>query len=304
LFKSYSFPLSLLYLSITIISIVQMFRIACYRHKLLSFQFGFVVLTIIWGSTRIYFFFFEKIWFHNLFKLSTALYWVSINFQFATFLFLVMFFISIVHKNDWIKVKKIVTTLYFIVNSVLATIFIVSYVKGMNSIQLQPIDKPQIPIWISKFRSIYTASVFGMITILLIIYGSCAGYMIYKENKRIVQRISFKKILFISFTLCFCFSTRCCYDLLSASSDKYMMNFSDFIGEGGYIVFILFTIWEIIPNLLVLFLFWNIPGKQSSPRIYHPVNYEYNELDRLTDSTLQSTTYDTYSTTSKIEEML
>jgi len=82
-----------------------------------------------------------------------------------------------------------------------------------------------------------------------------------------------------------------------------MMNFSDFVGKGGYIVFALYFTWEIIPNLLVLFLFWDIPGKQSFPIVHYPKFDQYKEVDRLTESTIpMNTNYYPFSTTCKLEE--
>mmetsp|Transcript_2749 Transcript_2749/g.12309 ORF Transcript_2749/g.12309 Transcript_2749/m.12309 type:complete len:113 (+) Transcript_2749:690-1028(+) len=90
-----------LYFALAIAVLSQIIRICLYRHNLLSFQSGFLVLTFSWSAIRscAFLFNYEPTGASYFFK------WLPVSLELATFLLLAMFCAYLVERGDWEKTR-------------------------------------------------------------------------------------------------------------------------------------------------------------------------------------------------------
>jgi len=95
---TYSFWLSFLYLILALLCAFQCSRIIYYKHKLFSYQFGFLSLCLVFALLRFALFMFLCALNYSIGY--DILYWIPFYIQFATFSLLVLFFARILEQNQ------------------------------------------------------------------------------------------------------------------------------------------------------------------------------------------------------------
>jgi len=77
------------------------------------------------------------------------------------------------------------------------------------------------------------------------------------NQTKLLAKISFPKILGVTFSLFFLFTSRCLYDFISAFGQFHVVVESGTTSSALF-TFIAFCLWEIIPTMLVLLLFGTV----------------------------------------------
>lgn len=127
-----SFYISILvssgYLLLSLISIIQLFRILLYGHKLLSFAFYFLILCLIWSIFRcIYFAFGYDYMIHMNDRDAYLLFYATTILQFTIFSFILVYYEKHMKKQEnWRLTKYYIICLYIISIVFLATINIIN----------------------------------------------------------------------------------------------------------------------------------------------------------------------------------
>eukprot|EP00455_Lapot_gusevi_P014986 TRINITY_DN17551_c0_g1_i1.p2 TRINITY_DN17551_c0_g1~~TRINITY_DN17551_c0_g1_i1.p2 ORF type:complete len:113 (-),score=12.86 TRINITY_DN17551_c0_g1_i1:69-407(-) len=96
--------ISIMYVLMFVLVSFQLVRIVVFRHKLYSFQVGFLVLCFIWLACRVVFWFFLDID-GNAAWLVTLVYLFPSVCQIATFSLLILFYAKLVHRHRWAQYK-------------------------------------------------------------------------------------------------------------------------------------------------------------------------------------------------------
>lgn len=277
-FDSFTFPLAVLYFIFAIVTSIQIIRLICYRHRILSFQFGFLTMCTLWCILRAIYFSFYGYWAFDL-KLGLALYWFPINIQLATFLFLVMFFMAVVHKDNWeAKYKKRAALVFIGLNVFFLVLFIVSFVV-MKSMVLQPLNQPhRLLPWINTVRKSFSAALFLLLFTILGIYAYKVRQYIKRSKGPIpqLQGIGVRKLTAVTWALVILFTTRCASDFVCVFMDDCALSVGEYhVGLPTFgqlttnwledvVSFMLYVLWEIVPAFMVTALFWRIPS--TSPQ--------------------------------------
>ena len=106
--------LTILYSLLCLLVVVQLLRIIVYRHNVVSFQGGFLSLSLIWSALRLLF------WFSNTLNwpewVQLLCYWLPDLLQFATFADLVVYYLKIVYIRQWDRIQCKVWTIYITAN--------------------------------------------------------------------------------------------------------------------------------------------------------------------------------------------
>lgn len=241
--------LLVLYASLTFTVGFQIARILYYRHALYSFQLGFLLLCFIWGVLRILFWSLFSDLFSNAF--GEILIWIPLNFQFATFSLLVVFYAHLVHKSTWEKqTKKWFTIAYIVVNVTLLILQIV-WLVFINS------DQGSAP-WAGGVQSGIAAFVFFILVTILAWYG----YRLHEVMKSSKQQMLFQvppMIFVVTFIIFLLFLSRCIFDFMNIAG-KWVVDITDDNSPNEQIIiFVAYFAWEIVPTLMIVLLFWRIP---------------------------------------------
>jgi hypothetical protein len=225
-------------------------------------------------------------------KIGIALYWFPINIQFATFLFLVLFFVAVIHKKTWEESwKKKATFLFIFVNITLLALFLVSLFFGVRTMALQPINGPRLPPWINKARELFSAGVFFILMAVVAGYGHRVRRLMLNAKNQIpqLQSISVTKLTTVVILLVVIFTSRSIVDFVCVLSDDCSFNLGEYkihmptFGNlmdnwvEDLLTCFLYFVWEIAPAIIVLLLFYKIPSASPRPVIKAnnstPLNY-------------------------------
>ncbi len=92
---SFSFPLTFLYFALATLASISIGRVLYFKHKFLSFQGGFLSLSLVWSLLRAVMMLFTDLVQNKAPAVYRLLEWAPEVFQLATFSLLVVFFGSI-----------------------------------------------------------------------------------------------------------------------------------------------------------------------------------------------------------------
>jgi len=253
IFQQSRLYLILLYASLTGIVGFQIARILYYRHALYSFQLGFLLLCFVWGVLRVVF------WslFYQIISgtVGEVLLWIPLNFQFATFSLLVVFYAHLVHKNTWEKyTKKRFTIAYITVNTILLIMQCVCFgliTDGGHSEEQ----------WASDVQSAIAGLVFLILVTILSWYGWKLNVVIRSTAKHQMLFQVPPMIFVVTFVITLLFISRCIFDFMNIAG-KWVVEIGssdDDDVQDQVTIFVAYFLWEIVPTVLIVLLFWRIP---------------------------------------------
>ncbi|PRP87717.1 hypothetical protein PROFUN_02417 [Planoprotostelium fungivorum] len=278
---SYSFWLTPLYAGIVLFVGFQLIRIIYYRydffpmltssrHKLRSFQVGFLVQLFFWALIRFFFFLLLDIindginaeeegigWFCSF----GILYWLPFNIQFSTFSLLVIYYAHILQsqKAQWKHFKKIYGAIWAVINF----LFLAANCVWVGlRVYYYTIGEFEPPRWLLITHMVFIGFVFFVLVTIIALYGWKTA-RVMKNNPSLVQtrllaKISFPKILFVSFSLFVLFGSRCVYDWVFAARPYDNIVIQSGNTKKELFMFMGFFFWEIVPTILVLVLFGKV----------------------------------------------
>jgi len=207
---------------------------------------------------------------------------LPLNLQFATFLFLFIYYLSVLNKSIWRKIRRRVTIMYVVANIILAMIFIASVIEGSRVLKLQPLNKPRIEeIWFADARQIFIAILFLVLVVLLSYYVMKVRQLMSDTNQLPqIQSISRRTITISTVLIFIIFTSRSVYDILTVIQPSLQLHFggTNIKWFEELIASVLYFIWEIIPTLMVLTLFWRIPrsAKRNNSLVSYPFSRSIN----------------------------
>ncbi|KAN0028361.1 hypothetical protein ACTFIV_010203 [Dictyostelium citrinum] len=249
-FSGIPFPLLILYSSLTLIVSFQIIRILYNKHNIFSFRFGFLLLGFIWGLLRAIFWgLFDVFSLPANYVAQTTFFLIPINIQFATFSLLVLFYAHVVHRTTWERFTRMrFTIVYLSVNIILLVlqiVWIAIYVKYSNGM-------------LQQIQSILNGVVFLLLVSILAFYGWKLRIIKQNTNRHLQSQLPLS-IIPITFFIFLCFTSRCVYDFIAAFG-KVNITLSDNASlRENVAIFFTYLVWEILPYILILVLFWRIP---------------------------------------------
>ncbi|KAN0030499.1 hypothetical protein ACTA71_009138 [Dictyostelium dimigraforme] len=249
-FSGVPFPLLILYSSLTLIVSFQIIRILYNKHNIFSFRFGFLLLGFIWGLLR------SLLW--GLFDVfiepknfagQVTFFLIPINVQFATFSLLVLFYAHVVHRTTWERYTRMrFTIVYLSVNIILLVlqiVWIVIFVKYSNYL-------------LQQIQAVLNCIVFFLLVSILAFYGWKLRIIKQNTNRHLQSQLPLS-IIPITFFIFLCFTSRCIYDVVSAFGEFNIKLEYGLTLRENITVFFSYLVWEILPYILILVLFWRIP---------------------------------------------
>jgi len=254
---SFNFALFVLYLVTVLFIALQLGRIVYYRHKLRSFQVGFLVQCFFWGLLRCIFFLLLD-FISDTNWLLLLIYWLPINIQYSTFSLLVVYYayLNPIHevKAEMRKFKRVYISVWLATNILFLIGSLVTIVLGIKY------DDPyeDEPDWLTAVHGYFTGGVF-LILVLVLAYHGFKIYHLMRHGPRskLLAKISLPKIFFVTLVLFLLFTSRCAYDFIMAAGVT-SIDISSGTDSNALFSFVAFCAWEIIPIILVFILFGNV----------------------------------------------
>jgi len=255
--SSYNFALFILYLILVLFIVLQLSRIIYYRHKIRSFQVGFLVQCFFWGLLRALFFLLldfigDTNW------LLLIIYWIPINIQYSTFSLLVVYYayLNPIHevKAEMRKFKRVYISVWLTTN----ILFLFGSAAGIILGIYYDDPYEDEPDWLSAVHGYLTGGVFLILVVVLAYHGFKIFHLMrHGPRSKLLAKVSLSKILFVTIVLFLLFTSRCVYDFIMAAGVTGF-NISSGTTNEALFTFVAFCAWEIIPTILVLVLFGNV----------------------------------------------
>ena len=246
--------LTCFYLLLFVSSLVQLLRIVSAQHDLYSFQFGFLLLAVLWSGLRVFFF---GEWFGLPELLSLLLWWLPFDLQFSTFSLLILFYASLLHHNRWHQhgnKRMLYVSVLMVVNvlvPVLTTAWAVTSVLQSRAIGT-----------LEAVHHAYMAcQQFSLFAVFLY-----HGYRLHSSHGSSHLLASLLRPLFplpLLTTLCLIvFLSRALFAVLNCLQLYELEIGGD---EGGWklvspVAFVLLLLWEVLPTAAVILFFHHIPS--------------------------------------------
>jgi len=254
---SYNFALFILYLLLVCFIVLQLGRIIYYRHKIRSFQAGFLIQCFFWALLRAIFFLLSD-FLSSTNWLLLFIFWIPINIQFSTFSLLVVYYayLNPLHevKAEMRKFKRFYFTVWFVTNIVFFIGTLVGIILGVKY------DDPyeNEPDWLTAAHGYFTGSVF-LVLVIVMAYHAFKVFHLIRQGPRskLLAKISLNKIAFVTLALFLLFMSRSSYDFIVAAGISASYNLSPSMNKPLF-SFVIFVAWEIIPTILVLVLFGTV----------------------------------------------
>jgi len=216
-------------------------------------------------------------------------------------LFLVMFFLSVIHKKTWETSWRLKSTILFVVvNATLLILFSISLFFGVRTLKLQPLNAPRVPPWVNAVRKVFSASVFFILMAILAGCGHRVRRLMIKPKTQIpqLQGISVAKMTTVLALLVSIFISRSIVDLVCIMTNEcaftiagykvHLPTFGKLMDNWveDMITCVLFFIWEITPLIIVLLLFYRIPSTgKSAVKTENATSLEYSQYFRPPNQT-------------------
>jgi len=263
--SSYSFVLFLLYLLLVLFIALQLGRIVYYKHKLRSFQVGFLVQCFFWGLLRALFFLLMD-FISTTHLLLLIIYWIPINIQYSTFSLLVAYYayLNPIHgaKAEMRTFKRFYITVWLTTNIVLLVGTAVSIILGIR------FDDPydQEPDWLTAAHGYFTGSIFLVLVVVMAYHAMKVFHLIrHGPRGKVLAKVSLGKIAFVTLVLLLLFMSRCAYDFIMAAGITASFRITSGTSNEAIFTFVAFCAWEIVPTILVLVLFGTVNSTTLGP---------------------------------------
>jgi len=258
IFESYNVVLFCMYMLLVLYTGFQMGRIAYYKHKVLSFQFAFFIPSFVWALLRALFWILMVPLVNNI-TMYIIIYWFPVNIQFSTFSLLVIYYAHL-HKQqtgEWHDFMRKYIGVWAIIN---ITFLILGFIWiGLGIKYAKVVDSDVVePHWLEHVHGYFTGSVFLLLVAILTWHGwKASQYLKAVANSGSHPKASFFRVVIVTLGLLFLFTSRCIYDLISAIG-TVTVSVSGNTAQEALFVISAFCLWEIIPTILVLYLFPNV----------------------------------------------
>eukprot|EP00026_Physarum_polycephalum_P009186 Phypoly_transcript_09299.p1 GENE.Phypoly_transcript_09299~~Phypoly_transcript_09299.p1 ORF type:complete len:415 (+),score=36.99 Phypoly_transcript_09299:118-1362(+) len=275
--KESQFYLLCQYCVFTLIVGFQITRILYYRHALVSFQLGFLILCFIWGILRIIFWSTVSV---TGVILSNVLLWIPLNIQFATFSLLVIFYAHLVHKSTWERyTKRRFAIAYVVINAVLLILQCVSLgvVNSKHPDDLKLLGDVQQGLGSTRpgyfictpdrfscvLHGVTTSSgIAGFVFLVLVAILAWYGFRLHVAISSTAKHQMLFQVppgLFVvTVIIILLFLSRCIYDFVNVTS-TYVVDLDSNSAKDQLIIFFAYFSWEIVPAIMIIVLFWRIP---------------------------------------------
>jgi len=248
------FFLSIMFFLATFLEGFQIARIIYNKHKIKSFQMGFLLLCFVWGIFRGIMFLLNDVVSDTGFAI---IFWIPYPIQFATFSLLVMYYAGLIHREWRSYWRKRYVVVYAVSN-----IFFLCVIIAIIVSEIRYANAPTTPNWLTNLTAIFGGVLFLILMIILTIYGWKAKSSNQLNLQPLIQKANSQtSLIIVTFILFILFCSRSFYDFFTVKS-SLSLDSCDFSSANSIYVLLTFFAWEILPILLVLFLFWRIPPSQ------------------------------------------
>eukprot|EP01130_Rhizamoeba_saxonica_P004491 TRINITY_DN1835_c0_g1_i2.p1 TRINITY_DN1835_c0_g1~~TRINITY_DN1835_c0_g1_i2.p1 ORF type:complete len:272 (+),score=32.72 TRINITY_DN1835_c0_g1_i2:514-1329(+) len=232
-------------------------------------------------------------WFHNIFTpwslgADVILQGFAIAINFSTFAVLCLFYAESVYKHlkRWRSFRTYVKVAFIISDTLsIGLILLPSLIIGIAFIYDAVNEKTVAHVQYTVI--VFTGGFYLFLAIFVGYYGYFLSILIPPDT---VSKISFLKnkkvVLGTTILLSICFLSRSIVDLLTPYG--FNINIDDpvmFTTATKIVTIILFLLWEIIPTVTVIILFWEIPEKvPMRPYIVNPIDFSVNQESYLSEA--------------------
>jgi hypothetical protein len=243
--------ITILYLALCGASFVQMARILVNWHSVWGFHFPFLLLCFAFGVLRVAFFVYNQA---SSELLTSFLFWSPINVQFAAFTLVVVYHANVLYKRTWEDIRKTVYCVYLLVN-MLTLIVTCSILLTCTAMTTERERKYHLCL---------------AIQFLLLTIAYCGCGQLLSHVPRSSMSVEKPQIVSTTRVAAVVFATRAAYNCLAAM-DIFSLEFgptSKPLPLLNVYVFTCIVLWEIVPTVVVLWLFRDIP-KAKFPLGFH-----------------------------------
>eukprot|EP01127_Copromyxa_protea_P021037 TRINITY_DN7131_c0_g1_i1.p1 TRINITY_DN7131_c0_g1~~TRINITY_DN7131_c0_g1_i1.p1 ORF type:complete len:390 (+),score=31.63 TRINITY_DN7131_c0_g1_i1:31-1200(+) len=257
--NSFSFVLFLLYSTITLVVVFQIGRIIYYRHNLFHYQFLFLIYCLSWGVLRSVFWLLIP-WTSNQ---ELFLQGFSIQVQFWTFTLVVLFYMQMIHKiqKNWAEYRTRCFLFYLGINF----LFFFGFIASSSLTYFYPLEADTY--WIDAAEAFFISIMYLALALLLSFFGWRLVYLIMTNSVQVPFLKNKSRVIILTVILVLIFTSRSVRDLL-AGFNIGNISLNDPMGlpiELQVGAFLVMFIWELIPAVIVIFLFWHIPHTAEVP---------------------------------------
>ena len=266
-----------LYTAICALSLVSLCRIVCQQHKLYSFRFFFLSLSLLWTLLRILFFLSSPSStscassatlsdasrpsspvYHFLIDL---LYYLPSSCQLAMFSLLLLFYAKLYHQqlHTWKFVERRAVLLFALLNTaqLLVTVAFIVLIQ-------QPTLRSASLEWYHQSYFILSASFFLTLFLVALYYFN----LLHRHTPHISSLLS-SHHLSLSTVIFLLLLSRCIFDGGAAlDSSAILFRRQLYETNAGVLIelptFLLLVLWEIVPTALVIVFFRDTPQLSSS----------------------------------------
>lgn len=236
------------------------------KYRWLSYNSGFFFLCLVTCILRTVFFMFYSYWMdtkRHLFGLS--LYWFATNTQFATFSLLVVFYASITNDSNWRSWRIPVWIVYGFFN----LLFLAAFIASLLVVK---IEKTR-----DHARSAITASTFFLLVLALGYYGFRVWRILLQSSNPNpkLHGISALKLFIATLHIMVIYLSRGIYAILSDAVPSLSLYFGN-AGEAltsELLSCLYISIWEIVPTIIILILFWDTTPPARGYSSLHSLPY-------------------------------
>jgi len=257
------------YLVLCVFAGVQLLRTIIHRHKTRSFRFGFLLVCWLWTALRVFFWFILTLdgtatWFwHLIYQLPNAC-------QVGTFSLLILFYAKLVHRHRW-RALRLRFLSFCILSNTAMVLLTVAFSVLMEKVENAQGDDPSsedaadVSELVDKMYYLSCALFFGVLVILAAFYIHKLRTARRNTAGTSPQEVAVTCIVFAIFL------SRCVWDALAAfdsTSSLFRQGLCETPDSHVKLMatetFVLLFVWEIVPTLMVVGYFRNIPATSDS----------------------------------------
>ncbi len=267
--SSFSFPLTFFYFALATLAAISMGRVLYFKHKFLSFQGGFLSLSLVWSLLRAVMMLFTDLVQNEAPALYRLLQWAPEVFQLATFSLLVVFFGSVLHQQH----RKVYFVVYVLLNGAFLVIHIVVYSLVVSSTIHKHVGNSaeHLADAICFFVLASALAVTGAQLFVLLSNPLGGGPALAKLGRKSSR---WKTAIFVVYIV-LVLSSLAMVELLLFLDVVSSFQFTQALGFSwrGGAWFVGYIMWEVIPILIFIISYW--PGSRFvdlPPSSHYPVS--------------------------------
>ncbi len=264
---SFSFPLTFLYFALATLASISIGRVLYFKHKFLSFQGGFLSLSLVWSLLRAVMMLFTDLVQNKAPAVYRLLEWAPEVFQLATFSLLVVFFGSIVHP--------FLRRVYLLAYGLLSVAFLILHIVVYALVVSGSISATRG----NDVEYLADAITFALLASALVVTGLQLFWLLSSDALQSAPALAklgrkssrFKVSVFVVYVV-LVLSSLAIVDLLLVLGVVHKFEFTTALGfswDGGA-WFLGYVMWEVIPILIFIISYW--PGTRFADM---PVSSQY-----------------------------